>query len=149
MLLEDIKTALRISNVAYDAEIQDLIDTAKADLSLTGLVAVDETDPLTKRAITVFVKANFGFDNPDAERLQKSYEMLKNHLAISTDYAYYTVVINCSEQRQVIFDGETKETNASGQVIFNTRAKNHVKYTVNNTDYYVDITQNTTITVGD
>jgi hypothetical protein len=148
-LIDDVKNELRITNTAYDTEIEDLINTAKADLSLTGLVTVDDTDSLTKRAITIFCKANFGFDNQDSERLQKSYEMLRNHLSLSTDYAYYTVTINAGEQCQVTFNSEVKETNDSGQVIFYTRAKNHIKYTVNNTDYYVDITNDTTITVGE
>lgn len=31
-MLEDVKTVLRISNNAYDAEIEDLIEAAKMDL---------------------------------------------------------------------------------------------------------------------
>jgi len=146
-LLEDIKQVLRISNTAYDIEIQDLIDTCKADLQLAGLLVVDDTDPLIKRAITVYVKANFGWDNPDSEKLQQSYEMLKNHLSMSTDYAYYTVTINASEQCEVIFNGETKQTNESGTVVFYSRAKNHIAYTVNGTTNYVDVTGDTVIGV--
>jgi uncharacterized phage protein (predicted DNA packaging) len=88
-MLEDVKTVLRISNNAYDAEIQDLIEAARADLKLSGILESkvnDDTDPLIKRAITVYVKANFGWNNPDAERLQQSYNMLKIHLALSQEY---------------------------------------------------------------
>ena len=91
MPILDIKTALRIStnNTAFDSEIADLIAAARADLMLAGVLlakANDDTDPLIKRAITVYVKANFGWNNPDAEKLQQSYDMLKSHLALSQEY---------------------------------------------------------------
>lgn len=88
-LLDDVKLALRISSSAFDAEINDLITAAKADLQLSGVVETkvnDEEDPLIKRAVITYVKANFGWDNPDVERLQQSYDMLKTHLTLSTEY---------------------------------------------------------------
>lgn len=88
-MIESIKTALRISNTAYDSEINDLVDAARADLRLSGILESkvnDDTDPLIKRAIIIYVKANFGWNNPDAERLQQSYNMLKIHLALSQEY---------------------------------------------------------------
>ena len=91
-MLDDVKTVLRISNNAYDAEIEDLIEAAKMDLILSGVheSKIVETDPLIKRAIIVYCKANFGWNNPDAERLQHSYNMLKIHLALSQEYAEVT-----------------------------------------------------------
>jgi uncharacterized phage protein (predicted DNA packaging) len=92
-LIDDIKTALRISNTAFDSEISDLISAAQSDLKLSGVLESkvnDDTDPLIKRAIIVYVKANFGWNNPDAERLQHSYNMLKIHLALSQEYAEVT-----------------------------------------------------------
>jgi len=90
-MLNDVKIALRISadNTAYDTEINDLISAAKADLMLAGILqnkVNDDTDPLIKRAITVYVKANFGWNNPDSEKLQQSYDMLKRHLTLSLEY---------------------------------------------------------------
>lgn len=88
-ILDDVKTALRISNTAFDGEITDLISAARSDLKLSGVLeskANDDTDPLIKRAITVYVKANFGWNNPDAEKLQQSYAMIKGHLALSQEY---------------------------------------------------------------
>ena len=92
-LLDDIKLTLRISNTAFDSEITDLILAARSDLKLSGVLESkvnDDTDPLIKRAIIVYVKANFGWNNPDAERLQHSYNMLKIHLALSQEYAEVT-----------------------------------------------------------
>mgnify|MGYP000935172516 CR=1 FL=1 len=88
-ILDDIKIALRISNTAYDSEIDDLISAARADLRLSGILESkvnDDIDPLIKRAITVYVKAHFGWNNPDAEKLQQSYAMIKGHLALSQEY---------------------------------------------------------------
>lgn len=88
-MIESIKTALRISNTAFDTEINDLIAAARADLRLSGILESkvnDDTDQLIKRAIIIYVKANFGWNNPDAERLQQSYNMLKCHLALSQEY---------------------------------------------------------------
>lgn len=96
MLIEDIRETLRISNSAFDTEITDLINTARQDLIIAGITttkANDDTDALIKRAITIYCKANFGFDNPDAERLQKSYEMLKLSLALAEDYITEVVVV--------------------------------------------------------
>lgn len=90
-MLADMKQALRISNTAYDDEVSDLIDEARHDLIMSGLskeiVEKDvDPDPLIKRAIRTYVKANFGWDNPDAEKLQNAYEMLKSHLSLVGDY---------------------------------------------------------------
>lgn len=88
-LIDDVKTALRVSGNDLNGEITDLINAAKADLELVGIIhnlAIDDTDPLIKRAIIVYCKANFGFDNQEAERFQKSYDLLKQHLSMAVDY---------------------------------------------------------------
>jgi len=88
-MLDDIKILLRITTTAFDTEINDLISAARQDLVLSGVdstKANDDTDPLIKRAISLYCKANFGFDNPDADRLQQSYNLLKMSLALSSDY---------------------------------------------------------------
>lgn len=89
-LLDDVKQALRLSNTAMDDEVLDLIESAKAELKNIGIniakVVDMEMDPLIKRAITLYCKANFGYDNSDAERFAECYKMLKIHLALSADY---------------------------------------------------------------
>lgn len=88
-MLNKVKKALRISNAAYDEEIQDLIDSAKSDLALAGVIETkvnDEADALIKRAVLIYCKANFGWNNPDSEKLQNSYSMLKAHLVLSSEY---------------------------------------------------------------
>lgn len=88
-LLDDVKMALRITSSAFDNEIEGLIEAAKADLRLSGVTDAkvkDDGDPLIRRAIVVYCKANFGYDNPEAERFQQSYDMLKAHLTLSQEY---------------------------------------------------------------
>lgn len=87
-LLDDVKLALRISNTAFDGELGDLIESAEADLGLSGVLDtnITDTDPLIKRAIITYCKANFGIENSNAEKYQKSYEAIRNHLSLSGDY---------------------------------------------------------------
>jgi uncharacterized phage protein (predicted DNA packaging) len=85
-MLESVKMALRVTISDFDEEIQDLIDAAKSDLSIAGVDIINEDDPLIRRAIITYCKANFGYDNPEAERFQQSYDMLKQHLSLSYDY---------------------------------------------------------------
>jgi len=90
-MLQNVKQALRISvsTTAFDSEVEDLIAAARDDLRLSGVLASkveDDSDSLIRRAITVYAKANFGLDNPDAEKFQRSYESLKAHLTLSQEY---------------------------------------------------------------
>lgn len=148
-LLDEVKTALRISSTATDTEIDDLILAAKADLQLCGLLGefILVTDALIKRAIVTYCKANFGWDNPEADRFQRSYDMLKNHMSLSLDYAFYAVtftVVDDSavaiDEAMILFDGTTKYTNTSGIAIFYVRAGNNYEYQITHEDYadYVD-----------
>lgn len=87
-MLESVKRALRVTISDFDEEIQDLIDAAKRDLEIAGVAKdkIVDTDKLIRRAIITYCKANFGYDNPEAERFQQSYDMLKMHLSLSSDY---------------------------------------------------------------
>lgn len=85
-MLEKVKLALRISTDSFDEEIEDLIEACKIDLNISGVNEVDEDDALIRRAILIYCKANFGLDNKDSEKYEKSYTMLKQHLSLSSDY---------------------------------------------------------------
>jgi len=88
-MLEDVKLSLRLSGNAFDIEVQDLIEAARLDLIQSGVSpakAEDESDALIKRAIIIYCKAHFGYDNPDADRLAHAYLMLKQHLSLAGDY---------------------------------------------------------------
>lgn len=125
-VLDDVKLALRISSTAYDDEVNDLIEAAKLDLEISGVAAeaIVESDPLVKRAVTIYVKANFGWDNPDAERLQRAYDLLKQHLSLAKEFNAHAVTFTVTsggslvEDAYVEFNGSTKRTSASGTAVF-------------------------------
>ena len=90
-MLDDVKTALRVNtnNPQITQEIEDLIESARLDLVQSGVdsdIAKKDDDPLIKRAIIFYAKANFGLDNPNAERWNESFKLLKQHLSLAGDY---------------------------------------------------------------
>lgn len=153
-LIDDAKLVLRISNTAFNDEIADLILACKADLGLSGVLddVILDTDPLIKRAILTYVKANFGWDNPDAQRLQMSYESLRNHLTLSGDYSFFIVSFDVGVRAVITLNGVEKDTDDSGLVSFYIRKGNNYAYTVKADDYVtvedvIDVSQNETITL--
>ena len=85
-LTEKMRAALRISSTSekITEEINDCIAACKADLKNDGVKVIKETDELIIRAITLYCKAEFGFNN-NAEQFRKSYDALKMRLALSVD----------------------------------------------------------------
>ena len=88
-MLNKVKLALRINNSAFDEEILDLIDACKKDLELAGIASsnINTNNEMIIRAINLYCKANFGFDNPDAEKNMKAYESIKSLLTLCSEYA--------------------------------------------------------------
>jgi hypothetical protein len=91
-MLGKVKLALRIKSSVMDTEISDLIEACKLDLSISGIKVINELDPLIQRAIIVYCKANFGLDNKDSDKYQKSYDLLKQSLALCSDYNTEVIV---------------------------------------------------------
>ena len=85
-MLEKVKLALRIKINSIDDEIEDFIEACKIDLSISGVRKIAEEDSLIQRAIIIYCKANFGIDNNDSEKYQKSYDLLKQSLSLCGDY---------------------------------------------------------------
>lgn len=80
---------LRITTDKLDEEIKDLINAARDDLVLGGVLPVrvrDETDPLLKKAIGTYIKAEFGLDNDDAGAYRAAYDDLKKRFINSDQY---------------------------------------------------------------
>ena len=80
------RSAVRITHSKFDGEINDLIAAARDDLRIKAEKVNDESDPLIKRAVMTYLKANFGLDNPDSQKYEASYEAMKKHLMLSSDY---------------------------------------------------------------
>lgn len=86
-LIERVKTALRITNTAFDEnEIQPLINSALSDLTISGVILTleDKTAPLIERAVVLYCKSNFGYDD-SMNKFLKDYNSLKIHLALTGD----------------------------------------------------------------
>lgn len=84
-LIKKSKLYVRVSGDDFDEEIKDLIDAAFVELKIGGVDAVD--DPIIDRAVTVYVKAHFGHENPDREGLLEAFQNLRQHLATTREYS--------------------------------------------------------------
>lgn len=86
-LTEKMRAALRISSTSekITEEIEDCIAACKADLKNDGVKVINETDELIIRAITLYCKAEFGY-NDNADKFRQSYDTLKMRLALSGEY---------------------------------------------------------------
>lgn len=85
MILDDVKTALRIKTDAFNRELESLIVAAKLDLGIAGIESTDDVDELIKRAIITFCKMSFGIPE-DYDRLKRSYDEQKAQLQTATGY---------------------------------------------------------------
>lgn len=92
-LFEKAKVAVRSTFVdeELDIELNDLILAARDDLRMFGLVenaqaSSSDDASLIVQAILLYVKANWGYDNPDAQRFGELYQQLKDKLSVSTQY---------------------------------------------------------------
>ena len=92
-MLEQVKLALRISTTAYDSELTYLIEAARLDLGIAGVVLPDELDALVQRAVITYCKMSFGLPE-DYDRLKKSYDEQKAQLSTATGYTDWMVDCN-------------------------------------------------------
>lgn len=88
-MLEKVKCALRITTDRFDFEILDLIEAAKLDLGIAGVIVPECSDAIVERAITTYCLMNFG--EPDYyDRLKASYDEQKAQLSTATGYTKWT-----------------------------------------------------------
>ena len=83
--LSRARLALRISTTAYDDEIIELIDAAKKDLGIAGVVLPETVDSIVNTAINTYVKMRFG-QPEDYDRLKAAYDEQKAQLSTATGY---------------------------------------------------------------
>jgi hypothetical protein len=159
--LADVKKVLRISSSAFDTEISNLISAAEEDLKIFSIVPekVVDTDPLVRNAIITYVKAQFGWDNPDSEKLMASYASQKSALALVRKYNGYTITFSVTSSgaladATVEFQGQKRITNASGQAVFlGVQPNQNQKYVVTKENYTtvngeVDVSADATVSVA-
>lgn len=92
-MLEKVKLALRISTDKYDTEINDLIESAKLDLGVAGVVVPQTVDALVTKAIITYCKMSFGLPE-DYDRLKRSYDEQKAQMSNATGYTDWEVTDN-------------------------------------------------------
>ena len=88
-IIDNVRTALRITTTALDNELTDLIDSAKLDLGIAG-VSLDEVDKLIQTAIITYCKMNFGLPE-DYDKLKRSYDEQKAQMSNATGYTDWEV----------------------------------------------------------
>ena len=84
-MLNKVKMALRITTTAYDDELMDLIEAARLDLGIAGVVIPPQIDAIVSRAIITFCKMSFGLPE-DYDKLKASYDEQKAQLSNATGY---------------------------------------------------------------
>lgn len=91
-MLDKVKLALRITTDAFDSELTDLIDAAKLDLGIAGVILPSEMDAIVTRAIITYCKMSFGLPE-DYNDLKRSYDEQKAQLSNATGYTNWSINI--------------------------------------------------------
>ena len=92
-LLDEVKLSLRVTTNAYDSEINGLIESAKLDLGIAGVVLPATLDDVINTAIKTYCKLNFGTPNPSTyDYLKKSYDEQKAQMSNATGYTDFSMV---------------------------------------------------------
>ena len=93
-MLAKVKLALRITTNAYDADIEGLIEAAKLDLGIAGVVLPTTLDAVCERAIITYCKLHFlGLSEDEWDRLKASYDEQKAQLYTATGYTNWGNVV--------------------------------------------------------
>lgn len=87
-ILSAVKMALRISTNAFDMQLQELVEAAKLDLGIAGVVLPSTMDAIVRTAIITYVRLHFGQPD-DYDRLKRSYDEQKAQLSTATGYTIW------------------------------------------------------------
>lgn len=83
--IEQLRKDIRTKSGDADKEVQDLAEACIKDLEIAGVYVTDETDPLTRQAVKLYCKGNYGYDE-NTERFREAYAALKDAMALCGDY---------------------------------------------------------------
>lgn len=86
-LLDKTKLALRVTVTNYDTDLTALINAAKTDIGIAGVVIPADLDEIVERAIITYCKIHFSaLSDGEWSRLKASYDEQKAQLATATGY---------------------------------------------------------------
>lgn len=90
MLIDDVKTALRISHSKLDDDINQHISACLADMKRLGISIPDDVEdvadiPLLFAAVKIYCMAQYDFLGK-GEQYKKGYESLRDTLSLSGSY---------------------------------------------------------------
>ena len=91
-ILDDVKRACRVSTDALDDEYTRLINAAKLDLGIAGVIPGD-VDDLVEEAIITYCKMRSGIPE-DYDRLKAAYDEMKAQLSNASGYTNWEVDIH-------------------------------------------------------
>lgn len=92
-MLSKVKLALRITVNDYDNDLNDLINAAKLDLGIAGVILPAPLDAICERAIITYCKVHFSaLSDGEWSRLKASYDEQKAQLATATGYTDWSVI---------------------------------------------------------
>ena len=81
-----IKTDLRISHTALDADLSDTIDACLEDLVICGIHEPDETDKTTLAIVKLYYQANYTDNTDKAAANLKRHDSTKACLMMAAGY---------------------------------------------------------------
>lgn len=84
-MIDKVKIACRVKTDAYDSQLTDLIESAKLDLGIAGVIVPAPLDALVERAICTYCEMSFGIPE-DYELLKRSYDEQKSQLSNASGY---------------------------------------------------------------
>lgn len=85
-LLEQLMKAVRVKSADAEEEIADLADAFRKDMEIAGVYVPAELDALSRHALKLYCKANYGYDG-ESEKFRAAYAALKDSMSLSGDYA--------------------------------------------------------------
>ena len=85
-IIVKVKTDLRITHTALDADIADMVDACEEDLRMVGVKIVEPLDATILAAIKLYCRAAYTDDTGKAEAYMARYNAMKATLMMAKGY---------------------------------------------------------------
>lgn len=85
-LIEMLRAVRVVESETSRQEVTALINAGAAELKRRGVQSIDLTDPLTKQAVKLYCKGNYGYDKGN-ESFVDAFDKLADAMSLSGDYS--------------------------------------------------------------